>query len=143
MLTDIISIAIERELAHGMVEHSMKQVLKAKPNFRSSSTDSPWGVELYDENGYLLDINKADLEIFGVTREQAIGLNAFEKPQYSGMGKRETKKREDVAFLLDYNFNKAAEKGYYTSKLADEVKHLRVKGVVLKDRQDVILGFFI
>ena len=142
MLTDIISIAIERELAHGMVEHSMKQVLKSEAKFQIIFDRLPWGVELYDENGYLLDINKADLEIFGVTREQAIGLNAFENPNIPEWASEKLKKGEDVAFLLDYNFNKAAQKGYYTSKLADEVKHLRVKGVVLKDRQDVILGFF-
>lgn len=142
MLTDIISIAIERELAHGMVEHSMKQVLKSEAKFQIIFDRLPWGVELYDENGYLLDINKADLEIFGVTREQAIGLNAFKNPNIPEWASEKLKKGEDVAFLLDYNFNKAAEKGYYTSKLADEVKHLRVKGVVLKDRQDVILGFF-
>ena len=135
MLTDIISIAIERELAHGMVEHSMKQVLKSEAKFQIIFDRLPWGVELYDENGYLL-------EIFGVTREQAIGLNAFENPNIPEWASEKLKKGEDVAFLLDYNFNKAAEKGYYTSKLADEVKHLRVKGVVLKDRQDVILGFF-
>ncbi len=142
MLTDIISIAIERELAHGMVEHSMKQVLKSEAKFQIIFDRLPWGVELYDENGYLLDINKADLEIFGVTREQAIGLNAFENPNIPEWASEKLKKGEDVAFLLDYNFNKADEKGYYTSKLADEIKHLRVKGVVLKDRQDVILGFF-
>ena len=142
MLTDIISIAIERELAHGMVEHSMKQVLKSEAKFQIIFDRLPWGVELYDENGYLLDINKADLEIFGVTREQAIGLNAFENPNIPEWASEKLKKGEDVAFLLDYNFNKAAEKGYYTSKLADELKHLRVKGVVLKDPQDVILGFF-
>ena len=142
MLTDIISIAIERELAHGMVEHSMKQTLKSEAKFQIIFDKLPWGVELYDENVYLLDINNADLDIFGVTREQVIGLNAFENPNIPEWVSEKLKKGEDAAFLLDYNFNKAAEKGYYTSKLADEVKHLRVKGVVLKDRQDVILGVF-
>ena len=142
MLTDIISIAIERELAHGMVEHSMKQTLKSEAKFQIIFDKLPWGVELYDENGYLLDINNADLDIFGVTREQVIGLNAFENPNIPEWVSEKLKKGEDAAFLLDYNFNKAAEKGYYTSKLADEVKHLRVKGAVLKDRLDVILGFF-
>lgn len=142
MLTDIISIAIEREMAQNMAEHSMKQVLKSEAKFQIIFDKLPWGVELYDENGYLLDINNADLEIFGVTRQQAIGLNAFNNPNIPEWASEKLKKGEDVAFLLDYNFNKAAEKGYYTSKLTNKVKHLRVKGVVLKDRQDVILGFF-
>lgn len=113
MLTDIISIAIERELAHGMVEHSMKQVLKSEAKFQIIFDRLPWGVELYDENGYLLDINKADLEIFGVTREQAIGLNAFENPNIPEWASEKLKKGEDVAFLLDYNFNKAAKRLLY------------------------------
>lgn len=92
MLTDIISIAIERELAHGMVEHSMKQVLKSEAKFQIIFDRLPWGVELYDENGYLLDINKADLEIFGVTREQAIGLNAFENPNIPEWASEKLKK---------------------------------------------------
>ena len=141
MLTDIISIAIEREMAQNMAEHSMKQVLKSEAKFQIIFDKLPWGIELYDENGYLLDINNADLEIFGVTRQQAIGLNAFDNPNIPKWVSEKLKKGEDVAFLLDYNFSKAAENGYYTSKL-NEVKHLRVKGVVLKDQQGVILGFF-
>lgn len=141
ILTDIISIAIEREMAHGMMEHSMKQVLKSEAKFQIVFDKLPWGVELYDENGYLLDINNADLQIFGTTREEAIGLSAFENPNIPGWVSEKLKKGEDVSFLLDYSFNKVAEKGFYSTTVTEHVKHLRVKGVVLKDPQNVIMGF--
>ena len=142
MLTDIISIAIEREMAQGMMEHSMKQVLRSEAKFQIIFDKLPWGVELYDEKGILLDINNADLEIFGTTREEAIGLNAFENPNIPDWANVKLKNGEDVEFLLKYNFKKVAEKGYYSSTVTDQIKHLRVKGVVLKDTQGQQLGFF-
>lgn len=142
VLADIVSIAIERERAQGMIEHSMKQVLQSEAKFQIIFDKLPWGIELYDENGYLLDINNADLEIFGTTREDAIGLSAFENPNIPEWVTEKLKRGEDVSFLLDYNFRTVAEKGYYNTKVSEQVKHLRVKGVVLKDKQDNILGFF-
>ena len=43
MLTDIISIAIEREMAQGMMEHSMKQVLRSEAKFQIIFDKLPWG----------------------------------------------------------------------------------------------------
>lgn len=142
MLTDIVFIAIEREHAQGMIEHSMKQVLQSESKFQIIFDQLPWGVELYDEKGNLLDLNNADLEIFGTTREQAIGLNAFENPNIPEWVNEKLKKGEDVAFTLSYNFKAVSDTGYYRSTVKDHVKYLQVKGVVLKDKQDVIFGFF-
>ena len=54
--------------------------MKSETKFKIIFDKMPWGAELYDENGVLVDINQADLDIFGVTREQAVGLNMFENP---------------------------------------------------------------
>lgn len=142
VLANIVSIAIERERAQDMIEHSMKQVLQSKAKFQIIFDKLPWGIELYDENGYLLDINNADLEIFGTTREEAIGLSAFENPNIPTWVTDKLKRGEDVSFLLDYNFKKVEEKGYYNTTISEQIKHLRVKGVVLKDQQDKCFGFF-
>lgn len=80
MLADILSIAIERGEVQGLVEHTAMQVMKSETKFKIIFDKMPWGAELYDENGVLVDINQADLDIFGVTREQAVGLNMFENP---------------------------------------------------------------
>lgn len=142
VLADVVSIAIERERAQDMIEHSMKQVLQSEAKFQIIFDKLPWGIELYDENGYLLDINNADLEIFGTTREEAIGLSAFENPNIPEWVTGKLKRGEDVSFLLDYNFKKVEENRYYNTTISEQVKHLRVKGVVLKDQQDKTLGFF-
>lgn len=142
MLANVVSIAIERERVQGLMEHSMKQVLKSEAKFQIIFDKLPWGVELYDENGYLLDINNADLEIFGTTREKVIGVNAFDNPNIPEWVNEKLKNGEDVSFLLDYNFKTVSEKGYYATTVDDTIKHLQVKGVVVKDSQGVILGFF-
>ncbi|MCL3850406.1 ATP-binding protein [Parabacteroides sp. GYB001] len=142
MLTDIVFIAIEREHAQGMMEYSMKQVLQSESKFQIIFDQLPWGVELYDEKGNLLDLNNADLEIFGTTREQAIGLNAFDNPNIPAWVNDKLKKGEDVAFTLIYNFKAVSETGYYRTTVKDHIKYLQVKGVVLKDKQGVIFGFF-
>lgn len=142
MLANIVSIAIECERAQGLMEDSMKEVLQTEAKFRIIFDKLPWGVELYDEKGNILDINKADLEIFGTTREQVIGINAFDNPNIPDWVNRKLKKGEDVSFLIDYNFTKVAKSGYYSTSVKDQIKHLRVKGVVIKDPQGVVLGFF-
>lgn len=142
MLTDVVSIAIERERAQGLMESSMKQVLQTEAKFQIIFDKLPWGVELYDEKGYLLDLNNADLEIFGTTREQTIGVNAFENPNIPEWVNEKLRKGEDVSFTLDYNFNAVAQTGYYQTTVEEQIKHLQVKGVVVKDKQNHILGFF-
>lgn len=142
MLADIVSIAIEREQAQSLMEHSMKQVLLSEAKFQIIFDQLPWGIELYDEKGNLLDLNNADLEIFGTTREQAIGLNAFDNPNIPQWVNEKLKKGEDVSFTLNYNFKAVSETGYYQSTVKDHIKYLQVKGVVLKDKQDVMFGFF-
>lgn len=141
MLTDVVCIAIEREHAQGLIESSMKQVLQTEAKFQIIFEKLPWGVELYDEKGYLLDLNNADLEIFGTTREQTVGVNAFENPNIPEWVNEKLRKGEDVSFILDYNFNAVAQTGYYQTILKEKIKHLRVKGVVVKDKQNQILGF--
>src|SRR5699024_1604769 len=39
----------------------------------------PVGIELYDKDGYLVDLNDKDLEMFGLVRkEDVLGINMFE-----------------------------------------------------------------
>lgn len=70
MLADILSIAIERGEVQGLVEHTAMQVMKSETKFKIIFDKMPWGAELYDENGVLVDINQADLDIFGVTQSR-------------------------------------------------------------------------
>lgn len=141
MLADVVSIAIERERVQGMMEHSAKQVLLSEAKFQIIFDKMPLGVELYDAAGNLLDINQADLDIFGTTKEHALGLNMFENPNIPALVNQQLQKGEDVLFTLDYNFQVVQKTGYYHTSVKEEIKHLQVKGVPLKDPADRIFGY--
>lgn len=141
MLADIVSIAIERELAQNLIERSARLALQSEAKFQIIFEKLPWGVELYDEFGNLLDLNNADLEIFGTTRETAVGVNAFTNPNIPKWVNDKLRNGEDVTFTLDYNFKKVSETGYYATNIKQKTKHLQVKGVSLKDQQDTIFGY--
>ena len=141
ILADIVSIAIEREHDKHVMEHSANLMLKSEVKFRIIFEKLPWGVELYDADGTMLDLNDADLEIFGTTRENVIGVNMFQNPNIPEWVNQKLKKGEDVTFTLDYNFHIVREEGYYPTSIEDETKHLLVKGVALKDIQNKIFGY--
>lgn len=141
MLADILSIAIERGEVQGLVEHTAMQVMKSETKFKIIFDKMPWGAELYDENGVLVDINQADLDIFGVTREQAVGLNMFENPNIPKYVNQSLKNGKDIFFPLNYDFKVASQNGYYDSHHDSKTKHLLVKGVTLKDSLDNIFGY--
>lgn len=127
ILADIVSIAIEREHDKHVMEHSANLMLKSEVKFRIIFEKLPWGVELYDADGTMLDLNDADLEIFGTTRENVIGVNMFQNPNIPEWVNQKLKKGEDVTFTLDYNFHIVREEGYYPTSIEDETKHLLVK----------------
>lgn len=135
MLADIISVAIERSKA-------LKEKKKSDNLFRDLYQKLPWGVELYDKNGYMLDINEADLKIFGTTRAGTLGINMFDNPNIPEYVNEKLRKGEDVSFQLSYNFSEVTESQYYPSQLNRGIKHLQVKGVPLKDDKNSIFGYF-
>lgn len=141
LLTDIISIAIERERVQHLMEYSARQMLMSEAKFQIIFDKMPLGVELYDETGNLLDINRADLDIFGVSKKEALGLNMFENPNIPDTVNRQLKAGHDVVFSLDYDFQTVQESGYYPCSPQTETKHLQVKGVPLKDSQEHIFGY--
>ena len=71
------------------------------------------GVELYAPDGTLVDINNKDMEIFGVTREKALGLNFFENPLVPLEAREGVRAGHEQAFRINYPFDRL--NGYYTS----------------------------
>ena len=72
----------------------------------------PVGIELYDKDGYMVDINSKDMDIFGVKfKEDVLGLNIFDNPIIPKKICEALRRRESVDFRLNYAFKKT--KGYY------------------------------
>lgn len=141
ILADIISIAIEREHNQRLIEHSTTQMLTSESKFRIIFEKLPWGIELYDAEGVLLDLNDADLKIFKTTKESALGVNIFKNPNIPKWVHDKVRKGEDVKFTLHYDFISVKETHYYETGVTDTVKHLQVKGVALKNQKNEISGY--
>lgn len=75
----------------------------------------PVGIELYNKDGYLIDLNKKELEMFHIThKEKVIGINIFENPALPEEIKLKIRDNEEVEFTFQYDFSKI--KGYYESE---------------------------
>ena len=72
--------------------------------FRKLYVNLPVGVELYDRDGYLIDLNAKDMEIFGIrSKKDVLGVNMENK---------------SVNFRLNYSFKKVDDY-YNTSKVGE------------------------
>ena len=72
----------------------------------------PIGIELYDMDGVLVDLNDKELEMFHIEKkEDALGINIFENPIFPKEMKERLKKNEDADFTFRYDFSKVGS--YY------------------------------
>lgn len=78
--------------------------------FKSIFANIPAGVEIYDKDGYLIDLNTKDIEIFGLNdKSDALGLNFFDNPNVP-LEIRERVRNEDlVDFRLNYSFEQVGD----------------------------------
>lgn len=67
----------------------------------------PAGIELYDKDGFLIDMNDRELEIFGLeTKEIALGVNFFSNPVVPEDLKKIIKSGKSVDFSFKYDFSR-------------------------------------
>ena len=101
----------------------------------------PVGIELYDKDGYLVDLNDKDLEMFGLVRkEDVLGINMFENHLIPEGMRERMKRREDVSFSLVYDFSKL--NGLYVSKKTGRL-NLLTKVTTLYDAQNNLINYLL
>lgn len=72
----------------------------------------PIGIELYDMDGVLVDLNDKELEMFHIEKkDDVLGINLFENPIFPKEMKERLKKNEDADFTFRYDFSKVGS--YY------------------------------
>lgn len=92
----------------------------------------PVGIELYNKNGDLIDLNKKELEMFHIThKEKIIGINIFENPVFPEEIKPKIKENEDIEFTFQYDFSKI--NGYYESEKSSGFLNLTTRITTLYD----------
>ena len=109
--------------------------------FQNIFANIPAGVEIYDKDGYLIDLNNKDLEIFGVVnKSDVIGFNFFDNPNVP-QGIRDRVRNEDlVDFRLNYSFEQA--EGYYETNRSNAIE-LYSKVSKLYDNEGNFSGYIL
>ncbi|MDD6210579.1 MAG: ATP-binding protein [Bacteroidales bacterium] len=99
------------------------------------------GIELYDKNGTLTDMNNMDMEIFGITRkEDALGVNIYDNPNIPKDVIEKIKKEEPVSFRINYTFDTV--NGYYTTKRRGDID-LFTKLSMLYDAEGNLINYLL
>ena len=100
-------------------EKSSKMIDHNEMIFRKLYVNLPVGVELYDRDGYLIDLNAKDMEIFGIrSKKDVLGVNIFSNPILPKDVIKKLKENKSVNFRLNYSFKKVDDY-YNTSKVGE------------------------
>jgi PAS domain S-box-containing protein len=87
----------------------MAQVL-----FQTVFAESPIAIELYNAKGDLLDVNKACLDMFGVSKvDEVRGLKLFDDPNLSREAKAALRRGENVSYETPFDFDRVKTAGLY------------------------------
>lgn len=105
-LANIISICIELHKSEQKAIEE-QQILQHKEEVLNNIFQNlPAGIELYDKDGYLTEINDKELEMFGIgNREDVLGVNLFSNPNIPDNIKDNLRRQEDAFFNTNYNFS--------------------------------------
>ena len=101
--------------------------------FRKLYVNLPVGVELYDRDGYLIDLNAKDMEIFGIrSKKDVLGVNIFSNPILPKDVIKKLKENKSVNFRLNYSFKKVDD--YYNTSRVGELD-IVTKASILYDQR--------
>ena len=103
--------------------------------FRKLYVNLPVGVELYDRDGYLIDLNAKDMEIFGIrSKKDVLGVNIFSNPIMPKDVIKKLKENKSVNFRLNYSFKKVDD--YYNTSKVGEMDIVTKASILYDQRGD-------
>lgn len=114
--------------------HNTQDALQvSEAMFHNIFEEIPVGVEIYDRNGLLIDINAEDMRIFGVKdKKDILGCNIFENPNMPSSELEKLRRGQNIETTIDYDFNLVKNESYYSSNQSG-VKNLFAKSAILYD----------
>ena len=138
-LANIISICIELRKSELQAKEDRLALDNSEKIFRNIYKNLPAGVELYDKDGYLVDINDKELEIFGLSdKNEALGVNLFDNPNIPSEVKERLRAKEDVNFSINYDFSKINQ---YVDSRRNGIINLNTKVTALYDSQNRFINY--
>lgn len=138
-LANIISICIELRKSELQAKEDRLALDNSEKILRNIYKNLPAGVELYDKDGYLVDINDKELEIFGLSdKNEALGVNLFDNPNIPSEVKERLRAKEDVNFSINYDFSKINQ---YVDSRRNGIINLTTKVTALYDSQNRFINY--
>lgn len=138
-LANIISICIELRKSELQAKEDRLALDNSEKILRNIYKNLPAGVELYDKDGYLVDINDKELEIFGLSdKHEALRVNLFDNPNIPLEVKERLRAKEDVNFSINYDFSKINQ---YVDSRRNGIINLTTKVTALYDSQNRFINY--
>ena len=102
----------------------------------------PVGMELYDKDGQMVDLNKKDMEMFRISnKEDILGVNIFENPILPEEIKQKIKDNENADFTFRYDFSKINK--YYQPNSTTGFIDLTTKVTTLYDHNHEPINYLL
>ncbi len=102
----------------------------------------PVGIELYNIEGVLIDLNDKEQEMFHLQRkEDLLGINIFENPIFPKEMKEKLRKYEDADFTFRYDFSKVGT--YYNLQRRTGTIDLVTKVITLYDEHHIPINYLL
>lgn len=143
IIARMFSIIIERLQTQSSLEESRKHLSELSTKFKQFFNNLPVGVELYDAEGLLVDLNEADARMFGTTREDLLGIDLFANPAIPPHILTNVKHGQPFSFPLVYDFSAIQNTSYYSSAFVDQIKYLQIKGIGLDEPEFGRVGYLV
>lgn len=140
ILASCFSYFVERERLREKINLSAMKAMQNEILLQMVIENIPVGIELYDKDGYLVDINPTGLNILETTSEKVLGVNLFENPTISDESKMLIRKGERAYFENQYDFQ-LVKSTYFQSEAQVDFKSLVGENVPLKDVEGSIFGY--
>ena len=102
----------------------------------------PVGIELYDKDGQMVDLNKKDMEMFRISnKEDILGVNIFENPILPEEIKQKIRDNENADFTFRYDFSKINK--YYQPNSTTGFIDLTTKVTTLYDHNHAPINYLL
>lgn len=138
-LANIISICIELRKSELQAKEDRRALDHSEKILRNIYKNLPAGIELYDKDGYLVDINDKEREIYGLTDvNEVLGINLFNNPNIPEEVKEKLRAKEDVNFSINYDFSKI---NTYIESYRKGIINLTTKVTTLYDSQNQFINY--
>ena len=114
-----------------------KNITNEIERLRKILNNVPVGIEVYDNRGYLLDINQTGLDIFGVSDlSLVVGISILDNPNlpkqvlsnistFLSLSDHDrpsfSNQYLSQSFLYEYSFNRVKTEKYYNTKFSDKI----------------------